>query len=73
MAIRNVIECDFCGEEVDDEYYIIKAREFGTLANIFNDWETGYKRRFIICDECRHRVKEMLIRLSERKKRKKEV
>ena len=70
MAIRKVIECDFCGEEVGDEHYIIKAREFNTGL-----WETdiaGYKRRFIICGECRHHIKEFLMRLSDLKKRKQE-
>lgn len=73
MAIRKVIECDFCGEEVGDNHYIIKAREFNS-----GIWEAdlvfyaGYKRRIIICDECRHHIKEFLMRLSDLKKRKQE-
>lgn len=65
MAIRKVVECDMCCNEVGDEYYTLKAREFGC---IFDDWGVGVKRRFIICGECRHRIKEMLIRLEARKK-----
>lgn len=68
MAIRKVIECDFCGEEVGDEYYTLKAREFND--GLF--FVGGYKRRFIICGECRHHIKEFLMRLSDLKKRKKE-
>lgn len=70
MAIRKVIECDFCGEEVGDEHYIIKAREFHS--GLLESYIDGYKRRFIICGECRHHIKELLIRLSDIKKRKQE-
>lgn len=72
MAIRKVIECDFCGEEVAGDYYTFKAKEFNT--HVFGyELDGSWKRRFIICDECRHRIKELLIRLSDIKKRKREA
>lgn len=70
MAIRKVIECDFCGEEVDGKYYIVRARDMDTL---FNDLAIDLEKRTIICGVCRSRIIELLVRLNKIKKRKEEA
>lgn len=71
MAIRRVIECDFCNEEVNGVYYTIRAKEFDNRLLILPlDLPIETRRRYIICDDCRHHVKELLWRLSDIKRKK---
>lgn len=68
MAIRRIIECDFCNEEVNGTFYTIKAKEFNNRFLILPlEME---QRRYIICDDCRHHIKELLWRFSDIKRKK---
>lgn len=72
MAIRKITECDFCNEEINGTYYTIRAKEFNNrLLMLPLDLPLGARRRYIICDECRHHVKELLWNLNAIKQRKK--
>ena len=60
MIRRRVVECDMCGFEALGPYKIIKAKY---IQNFFDDPIINPADKYVICDECEHKLTNVIRRL----------